>query len=883
MAGHLGNNGLPFRGAGRGRGTSNFKSNQLWNGGPRLGFNSSGSGPAERRYEDYQPNLEPGAYCDAPPEIRSVPPPPPPPQPYRRPTFDPNHVPGMSRKRKFQQSQPPPPPPKPPKKKRGKKGSSRSDSPLSAIGGVQAKGNQLAQFAQVNQANQIAAGNLPNVDSSSSHTTNGPDHIGSVSTGANSRGSAVPSANHGQQRATSWQQNNRDRTMGGNTALGNGAFQSKATYQNHYDRRPPYHTGQNRSDPRNRNNVPSNVSDQPAPDLTMVSQNNLVPPLPSTTSTNDVTDPVDEPTAQQKQQWKAQVMAGHAKPDHRKGNGTSTIPGHRTSAPAQRHTANSFVTPSSGSNAASGIRPSTAGPVHQNRQPPVYAAQSVPDQRKRKERPSHGSEQRTPGIPAHSSEPSMASLSLTTNDRSGVRQSVSNDRQRSFVQPITSQPSSDQRKRHDSSTTMPAQVATRPQIQSAARLSPPPDLRRATPEEPTAATIPKPLQRVRRIMTPPGSELSLEERMNNDAIEDELEIIPYLLTRSSEDEVAVSSRASTASISSVHASSPIATNSVEMMEDEDENDLAPALDEKQDDGEFEEEPTILSRLPANYARERKRATVVSVDRNKGRTASRGSASSDVTADISLPVTSSSSLVRGDSEQARAEASKGFSTVLSTSSPAQTEAHLLSAMLPDLSIEIDEKQEYIGVGDADMNDGAEHRRELEAGAEFFPPFDWRTIAELSNARYGEAMDVRLIGFWTGIMARIESGGQQIAATEQHLPKASLLGVVLWAPTEGCSVSNSYRMWSKWPGQQSLKYSHRQDPRSRQTIKTTSKPDSTPPVTTPAAAPPEADDFALLTLWYGYRTNAPNETIRQLAQERIDQIMKKIEENSRKALM
>lgn len=51
----------------------------------------------------------------------------------------------------------------------------------------------------------------------------------------------------------------------------------------------------------------------------------------------------------------------------------------------------------------------------------------------------------------------------------------------------------------------------------------------------------------------------------------------------------------------------------------------------------------------------------------------------------------------------------------------------------------------------------------------------------------------------------------------------------------------------------------------------------------AAPPEADDFALLTLWHGYRTNAPNETIRQLAQERIDQIMKKIEENSRKALM
>jgi hypothetical protein len=221
-------------------------------------------------------------------------------------------------------------------------------------------------------------------------------------------------------------------------------------------------------------------------------------------------------------------------------------------------------------------------------------------------------------------------------------------------------------------------------------------------------------------MTPPGSELSLEERMNNEAIEDELEIIPYLpttSTRTSEDEVRVSSRSSTDSISSVHVTSPVTTNSAAM---EDEDDHVPTLDEKQDDGEFEEQPRILSRLPANYARERKRATpAVSVDRNKGQAMSRGSASSDVTGDTSLPVTSSSSLVRGHSEQARAEASEGFSTVLSTSSPAQTEAHILSAMLPDLSIEIDEKQEYVGGGDLDMDDGVERRRELEAGAEFFP--------------------------------------------------------------------------------------------------------------------------------------------------------------------
>jgi hypothetical protein len=149
-----------------------------------------------------------------------------------------------------------------------------------------------------------------------------------------------------------------------------------------------------------------------------------------------------------------------------------------------------------------------------------------------------------------------------------------------------------------------------------------------------------------------------------------------------------------------------------------EEEVEPALplDDMEENGELEaEEATILSRLPANYAREKKRATAtLSVDRNKGRTTSRGSTSSDVTADISIPVTSSSSFVRDGSEQARAEVSKGFSTVLSSSfSPAQTEAQLLSAMLPDLSIEIDEKQEYIGEGDVMQ------ARELEAGAEFFP--------------------------------------------------------------------------------------------------------------------------------------------------------------------
>lgn len=70
----------------------------------------------------------------------------------------------------------------------------------------------------------------------------------------------------------------------------------------------------------------------------------------------------------------------------------------------------------------------------------------------------------------------------------------------------------------------------------------------------------------------------------------------------------------------------------------------------------------------------------------------------------------------------------------------------------------------------------------------------------------------------------------------------------------------------------------------TVVATVAPSNPAPVTTPAATvAPSADDLFLLSLWYGHRTNAPNDSIRQLAQERIDQIMKKIEENSRKAML
>lgn len=184
------------------------------------------------------------------------------------------------------------------------------------------------------------------------------------------------------------------------------------------------------------------------------------------------------------------------------------------------------------------------------------------------------------------------------------------------------------------------------------------------------------------------------------------------------DDERISSRASALSEPVLHVPSTVISSSLSTMGDED--GYAPVHDEKQEDVMFEEEPRILSRLPKNYARERKGTTPsLPVERTKERVRSRESLPSDLAADALLPVASSSHSMRGDSEPAGAEAPKGYSTVLSTSSPTQTEAQLLSAILPDLSIEIDEKQGYIGADDVEMTGGIEHRGELEAGAELFP--------------------------------------------------------------------------------------------------------------------------------------------------------------------
>lgn len=448
----------------------------------------------------------------------------------------------------------------------------------------------------------------------------------------------------------------------------------------------------------------------------------------------------NEPTVQQKKRWKAQVMAEHARGNQMQRNETSTVPGNRASSPVSANHAPSHDALSV-RKLTSGLRPSATKSTPSSSQHIVVSTQqTLPEQFKRKERPPRVPQQPTHLMPG--SQPSRISHPTRNHDSSGVRPSVSQDKFRSLA-PIAGvqQPSPDQRKRYEPETSSPVQVTIRPQVQLAARLSPPPDrmllvpsisysattsrtaapktfeIVRATPDHIAGPSVPKPLQRVRRIMTPPGSELSLEERMNNDPLDNELEIIPHMRAVSSEssrDKGKGPARASTSSDPVHNASAPTMHNSDSIMEEDDES--VSALDAMQNDSELEEEATVLSCLPSSYAREKRRATPTgSVDRNEGRTTPRGCASSDAATDISLPVTASSSFMRGDGEQARSEL-EGFSTHISTSSPAQTQALILSAMLPDLSMEMDEKQEYIGGSDVSIN-GV--HRELEAGAEFFP--------------------------------------------------------------------------------------------------------------------------------------------------------------------
>jgi hypothetical protein len=74
-------------------------------------------------------------------------------------------------------------------------------------------------------------------------------------------------------------------------------------------------------------------------------------------------------------------------------------------------------------------------------------------------------------------------------------------------------------------------------------------------------------------------------------------------------------------------------------------------------------------------------------------------------------------MRVSQEQTSSSARNVYTTAMSTSSAAQTEARILASMLPDLAVEVNEKRSDDGMGDDD-EDSAESR-EQKAGAEFFP--------------------------------------------------------------------------------------------------------------------------------------------------------------------
>lgn len=75
-------------------------------------------------------------------------------------------------------------------------------------------------------------------------------------------------------------------------------------------------------------------------------------------------------------------------------------------------------------------------------------------------------------------------------------------------------------------------------------------------------------------------------------------------------------------------------------------------------------------------------------------------------------------MRVSGEQTKPSVPDVFTTALSTSSAAQTEARILHSILPDLGVEINEKCSDDGMGDDDDEASAESR-EQKAGAEFFP--------------------------------------------------------------------------------------------------------------------------------------------------------------------
>lgn len=86
-------------------------------------------------------------------------------------------------------------------------------------------------------------------------------------------------------------------------------------------------------------------------------------------------------------------------------------------------------------------------------------------------------------------------------------------------------------------------------------------------------------------------------------------------------------------------------------------------------------------------------------------------------EVPRPESPADTLMDDPKDKAEPSSSNGYMTALATSAPAQSEAQLLSSVLPDLPFEVNEKRSDDGMGEDD--EIPRERREQQAGAEFIP--------------------------------------------------------------------------------------------------------------------------------------------------------------------
>jgi hypothetical protein len=135
-----------------------------------------------------------------------------------------------------------------------------------------------------------------------------------------------------------------------------------------------------------------------------------------------------------------------------------------------------------------------------------------------------------------------------------------------------------------------------------------------------------------------------------------------------------------------------------------------------EDDPLEEEPTYsaLTHLSAASSRN---GSPLSARSDYGSARSRPMSSAELP-EASRPESHVNNPMRVSEQQASLSVRNVYTTAMSASSAAQTEARILTSILPDLAVEINEKRSDDGMGDDDDEASAESR-EQKAGAEFFP--------------------------------------------------------------------------------------------------------------------------------------------------------------------